>query len=704
MNAINRLCHIYPATFAVALALTSCGGGGGDAPASAGTGTTTPAGSPQASTPSSTQSLPCVGFITTGFSGDINAVYPDGWGGVTQTAANSCTSTQGGSFGEGVGGSGSGDGGGSGGSGGSGGGGSGGSGGGGDGGSGGGGGGDGGAGAGGGEGKVVNALMTVTRLSDGAVLGSALTDPQRGLVTIRPRASDGPVLLTLTGRAGAQYYDEGLDRLVDFGPGQVLHALVDRFDENIGVSPLTESAYRYALNNFRSRAAGTVSGGAAARSAAELTGLTAEQVRAANEAVRTAINATLEPQLQLASVKSLPTPVDTSSPENALPANRYGVAATVLGGLAKAAAKRRPSTATSTTPPALGVTEQLARDLTDGKVDGAAADNTPAAAAETAYYDAKTLPKSLSKGASAMSDRFGKGTTNTVTAPIATTAESDFTGEWSATLSTGRDPAAPSAPSTPAASVALTVNTSGVVSGSLTGGDTGGTAVPLSGTVRDDGTIALTTPATGRTLTGVVQPDGVFVGTWSDARGSSGVWAGTKAAEPAPPSRAPATPAATPMSATPAIPAPPAASGPAAAPAGTPASTPATTPAATPATTPAATPAATPASTPPTTPAATPAATPVTTPAATPTTTPTTTPAATPTTTPTTTPGTTPTVTPAPTATSGPSTGGAAPATVPVAPVTADASTGGTSQGNSAANNGNAGGASAAQNPSRARA
>src|SRR4029450_12732417 len=100
------------------------------------------------------------------------------------------------------------------------------------------------AGAGAGEGKVLGGLMTMTRLSDGLVLGSAVTDNSRGLVNIKPCRADFPILLTLTGQAGAKYFDEGTLQLTDFGPSKILHALIDSFDENVGVSPLTEAAYR----------------------------------------------------------------------------------------------------------------------------------------------------------------------------------------------------------------------------------------------------------------------------------------------------------------------------------------------------------------------------------------------------------------------------------------------------------------------------
>lgn len=516
----------------MAAVLSACGGGGsgGDAaPAgngaagspTPGTSTTgTPAGgagTPAAGTPTggtpgasgsipgSTRTLPCIAYINTGFNGDINAVYPDDWGGVPQTGGNICSDQGGGVSGV------SGDGGASGGDGGAGG----------DGGSGGGdgGGGDGGAGAGGGEGKVVNALMTVTRLSDGKVLGTAVTDPARGLVTIRPRASDGPVLLTLAGQAGAKYYDEGTGQLTDFGPDRMLHALVDRFDENIGVSSLSEAAYRYALNNFRPTSAAVASGSVQLQSTGDLRGLSAEQVRAANEAVRTAINATLDPAVQLVSVKSLPTPVDNGSAESALPLNRYGIAEMVIGGLAKAAASRKPNTAA----PALGITEQVARDLTDGKLDGVALDKTQAAPAATAHYDAKTLPNSLRKGTVAIANRFGKGTTSTITPAMATPEESDFAGQWTTTIAAGNGQGAQNAPM---GSAALTIDAAGTISGQMNGA--GGSQSAAGGKVANDGTIAFGTQSGAYSFTGAIQSDGTFAGTWTDNQGNSGAWTGTR--------------------------------------------------------------------------------------------------------------------------------------------------------------------------------
>jgi hypothetical protein len=301
----------------------------------------------------------CAAGITSGFSGDLNATYADGGGG-----------------GGGGGASGAGS----------------------------------GAGAGGGEGKVLGGTMTITRLSDGVVLGSATTDATSGLVSIKPCAADGPLLLTLAGTATARYYDEGTNTLIPFGPTQVLHALVDKFDENIGVSPLTEAAYRYALNNFVGNPTLIAAGTAQILTTGSVAGLTLAQVQTANQQVLTAMNAVVPASTQLATIKSLPTPIDAASSSNVLPANRYGIIGTVIGGFVKQGARNLPSASA----PALAAGEQLARDLTDGLLDGAALDRTAAAPAGSSLYNVGTLQTDMIVGMKQMATQFGSGTTSTL--------------------------------------------------------------------------------------------------------------------------------------------------------------------------------------------------------------------------------------------------------------------------------------------------
>jgi hypothetical protein len=299
----------------------------------------------------------CAAGITTGFSGDLNATYSDGNGGDGGGGASGAGS---------------------------------------------------GAGAGGGEGKVLGGIMTITRLSDGVVLGSATTDATTGLVSIKPCAADGPLLLTLAGTSTARYYDEGTNTLTPFGTSQVLHALVDKFDENVGVSPLTEAAYRYALNNFVGNPTLIAAGSAQMLTTGSVAGLTLAQVQTANQQVLTAMNAVVPTSTQLVTVKSLPTPIDSASSNNTLPANRYGIIGTVIGGFVKQGVRNLPSA----TAPALAAGEQLARDLTDGRLDGTSLDRTAAAPAGSSLYNVSTLKTDMIVGMKQMATQFGSGTTS----------------------------------------------------------------------------------------------------------------------------------------------------------------------------------------------------------------------------------------------------------------------------------------------------
>ena len=287
------------------------------------------------------------------------------------------------------------------------------------------------AGAGAGEGKVLGALMTVARLSDGNTLGSALTDNETGLVTIRVCQGDLPVLVTLSGQAGAKYFDEATGRLTDFGAGNVLHALIDSFSENIAVSSLTEAAYRYALNNEILNPQDVRSGIVPLASTGNVVGLSLAQVSKVNDVVLTEINRLQTANMQLASIKSLPTPIDGTSTVSALPVNRYGIAAAVLGGLVKMGANY----GTSSQNPAIEVGEQLARDLTDGKIDGFALDGQPAAGVGIPVaYDLIRLPIAASVGANDISARFGAATTLVRATPV---SEQTFAGPSTTMFCTG---------------------------------------------------------------------------------------------------------------------------------------------------------------------------------------------------------------------------------------------------------------------------
>jgi hypothetical protein len=269
--------------------------------------------------------------------------------------------------------------------------------------------GGGGAGAGGGLGKVLGGLMRVIDLSDGTFIGEAVTDPTLGLVTVKTCTRPGPFLLTLEGRAGAKYYDEGLNLLGDFAPGQTLHALVDKWDEHVGVSALTEAAYRYALNNFKSNAADIAAGRAALKETGNLVGLTMAQVQTANNLITAAVNRQTTQNYQLSSAKTLPTPLDMNSSTATLTGSRYGIAAAVTGGLTKAANYYNPSTAT----PGINFASDLAKDFTDGKIDGFSLDGKQVAPGVTVSYESTRMPIVSQNGISSMLARFGSNVVQT---------------------------------------------------------------------------------------------------------------------------------------------------------------------------------------------------------------------------------------------------------------------------------------------------
>lgn len=263
-------------------------------------------------------------------------------------------------------------------------------------------GGGGGAGAGGGLGKVLGGAMLVTDLSDGHIVGEAVTDALQGLVTIKTCSLAGPFLLTLSGRAGAQYFDEGLNKRVDFPAGIVLHALVDQWDEHVGVSPLTEAAYRYALNNFILKPVDIAAGRAALASSGNMMGLSKAQVVAANAVVLQAVNALQTTNYSLPSVKSLPTPTDGGSSATSIPNSRYGLSAVVNGGLVKAANLFNPEARS----PGLEFLEAFARDMTDGKIDGFSLDGKALVDAKDLPYDHNRLALGSSQGVEQIAARF----------------------------------------------------------------------------------------------------------------------------------------------------------------------------------------------------------------------------------------------------------------------------------------------------------
>ena len=264
-----------------------------------------------------------------------------------------------------------------------------------------------GVGAGGGLGKTLQVRIAVARTSDGASLGSALTGSTSGLVRIKAKPGTAPVLLTLSGTDVGRYFDEGRNALVPYGPDQPpLHSLVTAFDQHLGVTALTEAAYRYALNHFIADPNAVRSGTAPLRRSAtadEIARLTATQIQQAQEAIRAEINRAMPDRYQLVSIATLPTPVDGNSGRGKIKNNRHGIAQAVTGGLALVAARFDPSLDR----PALTIASQLADDLTDGVIDGMRLDGGSVFAGTRAAYNPITLARDLVAAADTLLDQLG---------------------------------------------------------------------------------------------------------------------------------------------------------------------------------------------------------------------------------------------------------------------------------------------------------
>lgn len=269
--------------------------------------------------------------------------------------------------------------------------------------------GDGGAGGGAGLGKVLGGTVRVVSLADRRVIGETTTDTTSGLFTVRTCRSPEPLLITLRGQAGAKYYDEGKNALVPFGEEQELHVLVDRLDENIGVSAFTEAAYRYAINHLPVNDPSLVVGnpGAVHKTVPESSlRLSAEQIRTINQVVLDEVNRLLPQSYRMDSLKSLPVPIDGADigVDSISTLNRYGQATIVTGAFAWMADRYH----LGTEHPALDAVEIFARDMTDGSLNGFALDGTPASAVTGPAYSPVTMPIDLTVGANTIAELFSR--------------------------------------------------------------------------------------------------------------------------------------------------------------------------------------------------------------------------------------------------------------------------------------------------------
>lgn len=248
--------------------------------------------------------------------------------------------------------------------------------------------GDGGVGAGGDFGQFRGANVCVF-LDDGTRLGCALTDDVKGMVTIKPgRDYRGGLRIELSGTPTATYYEEGRDTYVPFPADRKIRVWVPSIQRNIGITPFTEAAYRLLTEGTAPESAGT--------------NPTKDQIRAANERVRQALNEHFPSALHVDDIARLPFIKSQGLPAGSMrtdPRGRYGL---VNGAFSKQASFHNSDTPT----PTLDAVRQLAEDLLDGRIDGRNGD-LPAGPPEARTYDPNTLTSELSSALAEQAARFG---------------------------------------------------------------------------------------------------------------------------------------------------------------------------------------------------------------------------------------------------------------------------------------------------------
>ncbi|MEZ5739645.1 MAG: hypothetical protein R3E68_09445 [Burkholderiaceae bacterium] len=260
--------------------------------------------------------------------------------------------------------------------------------------------GDGGFGVGGALGQFRGALV-IARFPDGTELGRALTDDVNGMVTVKPgRSYEGPMLLEIQGQPGATYFEEGKNAYVPFGPGRVLHALIGRIDRNVGITPFSEAAYRLAVHCQSAQGGVEVCGTRFGQSNGTLPATAA--IQAAGQSVRSTVNQQFPAALQIDDVNRLPFIVNDQTGPGAVATDQRGRYGLVNIAFSKQAAMYN-SQAES---PTLLATEQLSKDLLDGRLDGQQ-DGTSTAPANQRTYDPHSLATELASALAQQTSRYG---------------------------------------------------------------------------------------------------------------------------------------------------------------------------------------------------------------------------------------------------------------------------------------------------------
>lgn len=244
--------------------------------------------------------------------------------------------------------------------------------------------GDGGDGGAGDGGIFVNTLVKV-ELANGTLLGQAMTDPVKGMVTIRGARNGQPVKITFIGGNGAQYLDEARGKLIDFPGGDSMTVIVPSMTKNVAATAFTEAAYQYLIAKY-----GTDGWKNPAH------------VVEANNMVQNEIGRALRDSLAVPDITRLTT-VFRGTNTDVIDTSNNGIYSLVNSGFAFAAGEYNSSVPN----PASEARKQLARDLTDGVIDGYTFTGQYAAGAAGQMYDPINLRDRWLQGSNRLAQGYG---------------------------------------------------------------------------------------------------------------------------------------------------------------------------------------------------------------------------------------------------------------------------------------------------------
>lgn len=266
-----------------------------------------------------------------------------------------------------------------------------------------GGGGGGGEGVGGSDGQYTRVDVTIETAA-GARAGPWPVDTAQGMVTFVPCGHQPPMRITFQGRqADSVYYDEGTGRNESFA-GQARYGLITKGGINHGVTPFSHALYLRVQQIGRER--GLAEGWR-----------DASVIEQAHRELLAAVNDQLPGLYRLDDLTRLPVMLNSSNDvegSGVLTPNANGVYGAVVAGLSLMASTTLPGTGAT----ALGLSDALAGDLADGRLDLAATDGSAIATPTRSPYSFESMWSHLTVGAGVMAARTGADHLKTDVVPI----------------------------------------------------------------------------------------------------------------------------------------------------------------------------------------------------------------------------------------------------------------------------------------------